>query len=247
MNYLVAHTKAARELGLSGSDAWVYCSLKVLCAKGAWNGSMQQLADESMCGGRMTATRSVDRLIERNVIIRTNDGLQIAQNEQGTAQNEHQNAQNEQNLKEKNQKKNIIKKESLSNDISQPLAGRTDFDLFWEKAAPVGAEKRYRKACQEVWCCLPESWRKKALEKIETRDATRNLYWWLKDEDYLQSGAESGEAKEQKELRVLNGIEADMAKAQGVKVVVAQLPDGSFKMVLAQDAEAWGLKVEREF
>lgn len=242
----MAHTKAARELGLSGSDAWVYCALKVLCAKGAWNGSMQQLADESMCGGRMTATRSVDRLIERNIIIRTNEGLQIAQNEQGIAQNEHQNAQNEQNLKEKNQKKNIINKINVVvNNKPQAASNNNDnnntFFEFWKRYAASGENWDSEKGgTRAFFDKLEKEDQEKAIKRAGNHRKGKSPYFYLYNRDFDVE-------EPQKELRVLNGIEADMAKAQGVKVVVAQVPDGTFKMVLKQDADAWGLKVVREF
>ena len=80
----------------------------------------------------------------------------------------------------------------------------------------------------------------KAIAMAVNHRKGRNPYWWLKERNWDVS-----EVK--KELRVLSGIEADMAKAQGVSVVVAKLPNGKYGTVLRQDAEVWGLKVLREF
>ena len=78
----------------------------------------------------MTALRALEKLLERGLVIKTDSGLSIAQNEQVVAQNEQKIAQNEQ-IPKKVTKKNIINNsQSLSvSKETDRTDGQTDFDI----------------------------------------------------------------------------------------------------------------------
>ena len=97
-----------------------------------------------------------------------------------------------------------------------------------------------RIACKKIFDLLTPEEQQLAITNAPNHRKGRNPYWWLKERNWDMP-------EHRKELRILSGQEADMAKAMGARVVVARTPDGKYKTVLAQDAEAFSLHILREF
>jgi len=244
----MAHTKDARALGLTGSDAWVYCALRVLCANQPWNGTMQKLAEESMCGGKDTANRAVARLIDRGIVQKTKDGITLTQNASNETQNASVQTQNASNLRErsKENRNNIKECPSVNNAPMRETdtsGGQTDFDVFWCSIAPTGAENKYRSACERLFNSMPQQWRARATEQAPKREKGRNPYWWLKDEDFLRA---DGSAAVVAEPHILTNEEQTSYLEAGVPMVVVKYK-GRFPVITKADALRFGLKAEREF
>ena len=248
MKYLVAHTDDARRLGLSGAEAWVYCALCCLTRKQPFTGSMTKLAEESMCGDKSTACRVVAKLIEKGIVVRGDNGALSLQNATPPLQNATLSLQNATNSKRKVPKENNnIIKEKGGGDITRTCARdtttntTTTFSLFWNHYAASGENwNNERIACKKIFDLLTPEEQQLAITNAPNHRKGRNPYWWLKERNWDMP-------EHRKELRILSGQEADMAKAMGARVVVARTPDGKYKTVLAQDAEAFSLHILREF
>jgi len=122
-----------RSLGLRGSVLLCYTALRALCANpsASWRGSYQRLSDESGCGCRMTAERSVSALVKRGLIRKDGNQFSIAQFVQISAQIVQPNAQSVQFSKEKsNKKENIIKEIKGGGGNIAPPPPPTYFDVF---------------------------------------------------------------------------------------------------------------------
>ena len=248
MKYLVAHTDDARRLGLSGAEAWVYCALCCLTRKQPFNGSMTKLAEESMCGDKSTACRVVAKLIEKGIVVRGDNGALSLQNATPPLQNATLSLQNATNSKRKVPKENnnIIKENVVVNNRPQAADNNNDnnntFSLFWNNYSASGENWNNEKGGTKAFFDkLTDIDQQKAIQRASTHRKGKNPYFFLFNRDFDNA------PEVQKELRILSGQEADMAKAMGARVVVARTPDGKYKTVLAQDAEAFSLHILREF
>lgn len=255
MKYLVAHTDDARRLGLSGAEAWVYCALCCLTRKQPFNGSMTKLAEESMCPNKVAAWRAVQQLKQKGLVVSTPEGLTLVHNETPALHSETpalhsetESLHNETISKRKVPKENNnIIKEKGGGDITRTCARdtttdtTTTFSLFWNHYAASGENwNNERIACKKIFDLLTPEEQQLAITNAPNHRKGRNPYWWLKERNWDMP-------EHRKELRILSGQEADMAKAMGARVVVARTPDGKYKTVLAQDAEAFSLHILREF
>ena len=120
----------------------------------------------------------------------------------------------------------------------------SSFDYFWQLVEHHGnVAKFYKMEASRVWSEYTLEQQREIYRSIRDRLGAGKFVSFNPAKAIIENAPQ----KTKKELRTLSGKEADIAKAQGVKVVVAQLPDGTFKMVLKQDADVWGLKVVREF
>ena len=234
MNYFVVHSRELRELGLTGTDALVYSALRILTSKGPWKGSLQKLADESLCGGRLTAWRSVERLIELNIISRDNDGLQFVQNEHRFVQNERKSVQNEQFLKERTKENNNIINISMHACL---------FDDFWVSFSSEGYE-RSKNRTKRLFESMPSNWQRLAIERAKNHESGRDPYWYLKDEDFLR--AERSKEVAPAEPKLLTGEEIDACMAAGIPLKVVKYK-GRFPTVTEADARRFKLEIFRDF
>ena len=208
---------------------------------GAVKVSYSKLAEFSLCGGKMTACRSVNRLILQGL---------VSQNETGAYQIETQVSQNETISKEertKEEKININK--SLTNKEG---VGLLDFSLDflnWWKLFNVNPKYDNRqKACYKIWQTMPNDWKVRALECHACHEPDANPYWWLQKEVFLRvdpwtqgakpdsKGAPSWLDHEQQYLLLQGGAE----------LVFCKRPDGKgFGTVTQADAERFHLQKVR--
>ena len=241
MTFYTIHIETAECLGLMGSDAQVYFALAYLAKHEAWRGSYRELARLSRCGCANTAMRSVQRLIQRGLVL---------QNGANTLQIVAQKLQNGAILKESNKENNNnIKKNSLSVSEQRDRAdGQTDllFETFWNNYAVVGGMRKYKTACRKVWQKLPEAWRCLAAERAKEHDPERNPYWWLKDEDFLRIDGGKSSSVASEKPHWLSGVEQDDCLRGGIAMAVCRNPEtGLFGTVTKSDAEKFGLEVKR--
>lgn len=157
--FLRIEIEEMEQIGLEGREMLVYTALRYLCRNAPWQGTIQDLAKYSRCGGRITAKRKLDSLLARGYIQKTENGYICVQNEHSNVQNEHLNVQNEQNPKRKsNQKENIKENNEVTGYIARekthPTASPKDNlinDLFMmqmlipEERAKVPANTGYYK------------------------------------------------------------------------------------------------------
>ena len=206
----------ARKYSLTGTDAMVFEALFYLCEKtGEWKGTYSKLAQFSCCGGRMTAKRSVERLIAMGL---------IAQNEHGFAQIERQNAQNEQISKERRTKKENIKE---SPKVSNKRAGQPDFSKkfleFWRRYAPLVKYDNRKKATAAIFDSdeFPESWRDLAVARAENHSPEANPYFWIKENHFLRETIDV-KKKEPAHPYYLTQKEIGEAWSRGVNLILVQ-------------------------
>jgi len=111
-----------QQWGLQGNELLVYAALRALCANPShsWKGSNQELANESHCGSRQTAKRSVTALIRRGLVTVTSNCFTIVQIGRDDVQNGRENVQNGPYFKERTKEKgyNINNKENFGRNYS---------------------------------------------------------------------------------------------------------------------------------
>lgn len=198
----------------------------------------------------MTALRALERLLERGIVIKTESGLRIAQNEQVVAQNEQKVAQNEQNLKESS-KENINKnKSSLSVSKETSSAdGRTDFDLFWASFAPSGVLRKKKNACRAFFFGkdMCDDWRKLAIERAAEHEPDRDPYWYLHDYDFLNNGCVMDAEPVSDKPDWLNGDEQTNCLQAHIPLAVCWNPDAKkYGVVTLDQAERLGLQIKNK-
>ena len=247
MNYFLVDINSAQQLDLAGSELLVYSALVYLTKHSAWKGSPNQLAKLSRCGKRMTALRALEKLLERGLVIKTDSGLRIAQNEQVVAQNEQKIAQNEQ-IPKKVTKKNIINNsQSLSvSKETDRTDGQTDFDIFWANFAPPAPFRKYKTACRKFWDSkdMTNDWRARAAEKAKNHLPDRNPYWFLHDYDFLNDGTVGMKPEDIPTPTWLNGTEQEECIRAGIQLAVCRNPQtGLFGTVTKQDADLFKLQI----
>ena len=225
----------ARKYELTGTDAMVYEALVYLCKKsGEWKGSFAALARFSCCGDRHTAMRSLQRLLDKGLVV---------QNEPNVVQIAPQMVQNEPDSKEERTKEENINKEKSGVVIDHTT--HTTFIDFWKIVSPDGEWKRYEKTCKKIWDTLPEDWRKLVVEKAPGVAADRNPLYYLQDEDFLQVGTDAKTPKASPEW--LFGTAIDEALRAGIKLSVCKNPEtGLFGTVTREEAELFGLEKLRD-
>ncbi len=250
MDYFIVDINSAQQLDLTGSELLVYSALAYLTKRKAWKGSPNQLAKLSRCGKRMTALRALERLLERGLVIKTDSGLRIAQNEQVVAQNEHKIAQNEQKLKESS-KENINKNKSslsVSKDTSS-ADGRTDFDLFWASFAPSGALRKKKSACRSFFFSdnMCDDWRRLAVERAAEHEPDRDPYWYLHDYDFLNNGCVMDAEPVNNKPDWLNGDEQTNCLQAHIPLAVCWNTDAKkYGVVTLDQAEKLGLQIKNK-
>lgn len=238
--------KASRRYGLQGTDAMVFEALVWLSRQskdGTVKISYSKLAEFSLCGGRMTAARSMQRLIACGL---------VAQNEQGYAQIVHESAQNETISKEERTKEeNININKSLS---VKKTDGRTDFSLdfleFW-KAFNVAQQHNNRKAaCYKIWQTMPNDWKARARECAACHLPDANPYFWLQDEVYLRVDPNAQVATEPDSKAAPSWLDHEQQYQLlqgGAELMFCRRPEGKgFGTVTQADAERFGLEVVRK-
>ena len=234
MNYFVVHSRELRELGLTGTDALVYSALRILTSKGPWKGSLQKLADESLCGDRTTALRSLTRLIEKRLIQNTIDGIIMLQNATPSLQNATCSLQNATISKERTKENNNIINISMHACL---------FDDFWVSFSSEGYE-RSKNRTKRLFESMPSDWQQLAIEKAKNHVSGRDPYWYLKDEDFLR--AERSKEVAPAEPKSLSGEEIDACVAAGIPMKVVKYK-GRFPVVTEADARRFGLEILRDF
>ena len=210
----------ARKHGLLGTDAMVYEALVYLCkhsSDGTCKISTYKLAEFSCCGCDNTASRSLQRLIGRGLVL-----------------------QNGANFKEERTKEeNINIKEVVVKDNNTP----TFFDFF-NLFSPNGEFKSYEKACKKIWDKIPQDWRQLAIQKARDSTPGRNPYYFLADEDFLRVGPKN-ETTIQKPTW-LTGEEIDAALRAGIPLAVCRNPETNlFGTVTKEHAEQFKLTIKR--
>ena len=234
MNYFVVHSRELRELGLTGTDALVYSALRILTSKGPWKGSLQKLADESLCGGKTTAHRSLSRLIEKGLAKITEDGIILFQNGTVALQNGTNLFQNGTISKERTKENNNIINISMHACL---------FDDFWVSFSSEGYE-RSKNRTKRLFESMPSDWQQLAIEKAKNHVSGRDPYWYLKDEDFLR--AERSKEVAPAEPKSLSGEEIDACVAAGIPMKVVKYK-GRFPVVTEADARRFGLEILRDF
>ena len=246
--YFVVDTHIGDDIDVTGSDALVYFALSYLTKHGAWKGSSYKLAKYSLCGSADTASRALDRLVERGLFVRISDGSIVPQNAAVTPQNAAKVPQNAANPKESS-KENINKnKSSLSVSKDTDRAdGRTDFDIWWSLYAPTGAFRKKKNACRAFFDGkdMCDDWRKLAIERAQIHDPDRDPYWWLHDYDFLDKvgGDKKEDAAEKPDW--LNRDEQTNCLMAHIPLATCWNPDTkSFGVVTLDQAERLGLPVK---
>ena len=226
--YFAVDITLAQELNLKGSDAMVYFTLVFLTKKRAWKGSSYKLAKYSRCGSAMTAGRALDRLIERGLVVKDDNGLSLPQNDAVKPQNDASLHQNEAKLKESSKENNRIKEESLPAN-NKPSDGRlAGFNLWWSSYAPTGDNVRRKKACSEFWMddnLMPNDWRKLAIERAKEHEPDRNPLFWLKDGEFLKNKHTAADEPEVEKPDWLSGEEQAMCFQAGTPLASCWNPD----------------------
>ena len=240
--FFVVDTHIADELGLTGSELLVYSALAYLTKRKAWKGSPNQLAKLSRCGKRMTALRALEKLLERGLLIKTDGGLRIAQNEQVVSQNEQKIAQNEPNLKESS--KENINKIKESKEVKELPSFHPLFLEFWKNYSPVGDDRKYKKACSQLFNSLPDDWKELAVSRASEHEPERKVFFYLKDEDFLKVSAK--EIKTEKPEWLTPDEQDDCLKA-GIPICICRDPEtGLYKVTTKQQAEQFGLEIKSQ-
>ena len=240
--FFVVDTHIADELGLTGSELLVYSALAYLTKRKAWKGSPNQLAKLSRCGKRMTALRALEKLLERGLLIKTDGGLRIAQNEQVVSQNEQKIAQNEPNLKESS--KENINKIKESKEVKELPSFHPLFLEFWKNYSPVGDDRKYKKSCSQLFTSLPDDWKALAVSRASEHEPERKVFFYLKDEDFLKVSAK--EIKTEKPEWLTPDEQDDCLKA-GIPICICRDPEtGLYKVTTKQQAEQFGLEIKSQ-
>ena len=241
----------ARKYKLSQPHAGVLEGIISLCKKsedGVWCGTKQELANYVLFG-RMTASRSLNFLVKKGIVVKRADGYKLAQNEQGYAQNEQKNARNEQKEERSKEEKVNKKESSVSKDDTTT---QTPFSCYWDLASPEGLYHSYRVASIKIWERMPEDWRKLAIERVVNKPVERNAYYYLKDEDYLNARpapySQNNGSPKKTSPRWLTEEEQHSLMKNGEILYFCERTDGvnPFGTVTAEDAKAFGLKVVRD-
>lgn len=250
MDYFIVDINSAQQLNLSGSELLVYSALAYLTKRRAWKGSTYQLAKLSRCGSYKTAGRALERLLERGVVTKTDNGYIIGQNVPSIGQNVPQMRQNVPNLKESS-KENINKnKSSLSVSKETSSAdGRTDFDDFWSAYAPVGAFRKKKSACKAFFYGkdMCDDWRKLAIERAAQHTPDRDPYWYLHDYDFLNNGCVMDAEPVNNKPDWLNGDEQTNCLQAHIPLAVCWNPDAKkYGVVTLDQAEKLGLLIKNK-
>ena len=233
--FFVVDTHIADELGLTGSDLLVYSALAYLSKNKAWKGSTYKLAKYSRCGHRMTAGRSLEKLIEKGLILLTENGYKVAQNVPSVAQNvpksKESNKENINNIKE-------------SKEVKEPPSFHPLFLEFWKNYSPVGDDRKYKKACSQLFNSLPDDWKALAVSRASEHEPERKVFFYLKDEDFLKVSAK--EIKIEKPEWLTPDEQDDCLKA-GIPICICRDPEtGLFKITTKQQAEQFGLEIKSQ-
>ena len=177
-------------------------------------------------GGRHTAMRSLQRLIDRGLVV---------QNEPSVVQIAPQMVQNEPKIKEERSKEeNIINKSMHA----------SSFEEFWSLYDTENQWSRSKNRTRQYFETMPLDWQQLAIEKAKTAPAARDPYWFLKDEDFRRVvSAKKGEPAAPKWL---TGEEQDQYMSEGRTLVVCQNPETNrFGAVTKEDADKFGLTIHR--
>ena len=225
----------ARKYELTGTDAMVYEALVYLCKKtGEWKGSFAALARFSCCGDKTTAFRSLQRLLERGIVL---------QNATGALQIATETVQNATISKEERTKEENINKEKSGVVIDHTT--HTTFIDFWNLFSPNGEYRRYERECKKEWENLPETWRLLAVGRAG-QFMDRNPLYYLRDEDFLHIG-EPAKNNKKSSPEWLSGSAIDDALRAGIKLCVCKNPEtGLFGTVTRDEAQLFGLEKLRD-
>lgn len=201
---------------------------------GAVKISYAKLAEFSLCGGKMTACRSVNRLISQGI---------VSQNETGAYQIETLVSQNETKSKEERTKEENLNKKEVCLKSDTP---HTTFLDFWKIFSPNNEWKSYEKACKKIWDKMPKDWQKVAVCKgVEYVD--RNPLFYLQDEDFLKSKPAGGSQVLSRFPDWLDHEQQYKLLQSGEVLVFCKRPDGKgFGTVTKADAERFQLEKVRD-
>ena len=240
--FFVVDTHIADELGLTGSDLLVYSALAYLSKNKAWRGNYSKLARYSGCGSYHVAKRTLERLIVRGLIIHTEGGYQIRQNVQADRQNVQADRQNVSKSKESNKENiNNIKE---SKEVKEPPSFHPLFLEFWKNYSPVGDDRKYKKACSQLFNSLPDDWKALAVSRASEHEPERKVFFYLKDEDFLKVSAK--EIKIEKPEWLTPDEQDDCLKA-GIPICICRDPEtGLYKVTTKQQAEQFGLEIKSQ-
>ena len=239
--FFVVDTHIADELGLTGSDLLVYSALAYLSKNKAWRGNYSKLARYSGCGTRWSAKRSVEYLLSHG-IINYREGYFTVQNAPSTVQNAPSTVQNAPKLKESNKENiNNIKE---SKEVKEPPSFHPLFLEFWKNYSPVGDDRKYKKACSQLFNSLPDDWKALAVSRASEHEPERKVFFYLKDEDFLKVSAK--EIKIEKPEWLTPDEQDDCLKA-GIPICICRDPEtGLFKITTKQQAEQFGLEIKSQ-
>ena len=252
----------ARRLGLEGAELLVYSALSYLCKKGAYSGTYSELSELSCCGGRMTASRIVKRLLDRGLLIQTEAGIMLgdAQNERCDAQNERCDAQNEQkmlkmsaNTKKKNQKEIYKEKEVVvftrdTRDETTTEPPPPFFEEWWKRYGIGDYYHEQKEQCRAYVSGLGEADRVQLMNhtaeyvKKRAEDRRKQPIFYLRDGVWKN-------AVESAKPRFYAGAEIDRLWEMGKKVVVVENTQYEgvvrYPTTTREEAERFGLKIVR--
>ena len=251
MTFYTTHIDAAETLGLYGSDAQVYFALAYLAKHQPWRGSYRELARLSRCGkSKSAAFKCVQRLLYKGLLVQTDEGLKVSKLETQTVKLETPAVKLETNLKESN-KENINNIKESKNVMREaqtlPPSVLSSFNEFWNNYAPIGADRKYKRACLLLWSSekMPEEWRRIAVERAKEHPADRKVFFWLKDEDFLR--VDGGAQASAEKPHWLSGVEQDDCLRGGIALAVCKNPEtGLFGTVTKEDAVRFKLEILRE-
>lgn len=242
MDYFIVDINSAQQLNLTGSELLVYSALTYLTKRRAWKGSTYKLAKYSRCGSADTAYRALSRLEKRGLIVREESGIVVPQNAAVKTQNAAKLPQIAANPKESS--KENINKIKESKEVKEPPSFHPLFLEFWKNYSPVGDDRKYKKACSQLFNSLPDDWKALAVSQASEHEPERKVFFYLKDEDFLKVSAK--EIKTEKPEWLTPDEQDDCLKA-GIPICICRDPEtGLYKVTTKQQAEQFGLEIKSQ-
>lgn len=241
------------QLGLKGNDLLLFTHVAyVTLLRPYCTQSNRLIAKKAGCGDESTVSRGIERLVKKNVLERSEEGLCVPQqllakydaecNE--NLQNASPNMQNANNQKERSKEKNnITNKRKESNKENIPSIP-TDFDKWWKTYDCTSEYKKLKNACLREWQDpdkMPQDWKQLAQKHAGQHPAERNPLFWLRDQDFLKYEDTQAEAETARPPFIASQqIAMEMMQNDGVKICIMFDPESStFRPIEYEKAKAF--------
>ena len=261
----------ARELGLRGYVVNIYFAMKYLASKYPWQGSLRELADETLIS-KDTVKRCLEKLIKKGLLLYdksvgyslSQKCIEMSQKYSSLSQKDTPLSQMAPNLKESS-KENINKLEINNKQTNEEVKGvligeiifSYDFLQFWENFDPDQQFDNVKKKCYDYWRNnMDEYARELAVANANLHDPGTNPYFWLTNQRYYNPGpkfmkkleAGAGRVEEVTEApRVphwLTGQEQDENRRLGIPMMCCRNPETrKFGVLTKEEQEYFGYEL----